>query len=346
MQNIILTGFGFMGSTHAQIYKILDNSQVVAVVAAEDERTSTRERMEELNISASFYSNLGDALTEHDEADAVDVCVPTDLHKQFVLQAISADKHVFCEKPIALSHENATEMVEAAEEAGVYFQVGHCIRFWPEYMAFQEFLESGEAGRLLSFSLLRRAARPDSAWMMDENRSGGGALDMHIHDTDFVVSLLGTPDSVSSRGTTDETGMSHIFTFYDYNDRDVVVTAEGGWNYPEKWGLQMGFQAVFENGAVDFDSTSEPTLKVTVGDQEPEPLPYESPGVGDSESDVGNLSALGGYFNEIQYFIDCLESNKSPDRASGEQAARSLYVNLNELKSVRTEQPVPLTSPS
>lgn len=63
-------------------------------------------------------------------------------------------------------------------------------------------------------------------WANDVRLSGGAALDLHIHDTDFVLAVLGLPRAVHSRAVFDNSGPSHIFTLYDYSD--IVVSAEGG----------------------------------------------------------------------------------------------------------------------
>jgi predicted dehydrogenase len=212
--------------------------------------------------------------------------------------------------------------------------VGHCIRFWPEYDAFFKFAHAAEAGRLLSLSMQRRASRPLGSrdnWLQEERRSLGAALDLHIHDTDFIHHLLGSPKSVDSVGTRDAGGLSHIFT--DYEFEGMAVQAEGGWNYPAQWGFQMAFQAVFENGVVEFDSRAAQTISVTLGGEAPRPLPFAIPPVGKSVAGEGNISSLGGYYRELEYFIACLEKGKDPEISTGAQAVQSLKTCLAEIRS-------------
>ncbi len=340
MKNIIINGFGFMGTMHAQSYQQIPNARIVAIVDTERERAQAN--LTKLNLQVPIYTSLKSALGKV-SADVVDICLPTDLHRKAVLQAIAAGKHVFCEKPLALKTRHAEELAEAAEKAGVQFMVGQCIRFWPEYQAFVEFVRSNRAGRLLSLTLQRRSGRPTHSvgnWLNDPKRSLGAALDLHIHDTDFVLHLLGRPQAVNSRATRDAGGMTHIFTQYEYDG--LAVSAEGGWNYPVKWGFQMAFQAVFENGAVEYDSGAKPTLTVTIGDGAKEPLPFQQPGAGESQAGTGNLSSLGGYFNELNYFIGCLESGKKVEIATGRQAAESVRTVLAEMKSAEKGRPVKL----
>jgi predicted dehydrogenase len=340
MQNIAIIGFGFMGTMHAQIYAQLRNARLVAVV--DNKMAKARKDLAKLEIDAPVFGTIEDMLAAC-EVDVVDICLPTDLHAPFALKAIAAGKHVFCEKPLALKAADGRKIAAAAKKAGVFLQVGQCIRFWPEYQAFEAFVKSGKAGKLLSLSLQRRVGRTTYSvgdWLNDGERSGGGALDLHIHDTDFVHHLLGKPDAVTSVGTKDKTGWSHIFTTYHF--KDVAVTAEGGWNYPVSWGFQMAFQAVFERGAVEFDSGANPTLQVILGKGGKSPLPFKAPGAGESRTGGGNLSSLGGYYNELAAFISCLEKKRAPQTATGDQAAESLATALAEIQSAATGRTIKL----
>ncbi len=340
MQNVILVGMGFMGAMHTQAYTQLPNAKLVGVVDAETEATT--KKLQELNLGdVPVFATLEEALKV--DCDVIDICLPTDLHTRFALKAIEAGKALFIEKPLALTSEEAEQILSAAEKAGVPVQVGHCIRFWPEYMAFRDFHQSGKGGKLLSLTLQRRSGRPGypvENWLNVGERSGGAALDLHIHDTDFIVSLLGTPQSVCSRTTVDSTGPSHIFTHYNYGD--TIVSAEGGWNYPPQWGFQMAFQAIYENATIEYDSGSSPSLSITTGTEPKEAMPFKSTGGEQSQLSGGNISDLGGYFNELAYFIEQLESGSPIEEATLQQAALSLKVNLAELASAKSQQPVEL----
>jgi predicted dehydrogenase len=344
MQNILIAGFGFMGGMHAQVYRKLPSARIAGVV--DSHPALARRAMDKIGLKAPLFRSLEEALVTV-PSTVVDLCIPTDLHAPLALQAIRAGKHVFCEKPLALRAVDAVKIGAAAAAAGVYGQVGHCIRFWPEYVAFRDFFQSAKAGALLSLSLQRRSMLPRHSvggWLLDPHRSGGAALDLHIHDTDFILSLLGSPRSVASRTTKDRHGLSHIFTSYHYPQG--VVTAEGGWNYPAKWGFQMAFQAVFEKGTVEYDSGASPSLSVTLGTAPRKALPFRQPSIGASVSGTGNLASLGGYFNELQYFVGCLERGLAPKVATFAQATQSLRVTLAEIRSAQTGgRPVVVQSP-
>jgi predicted dehydrogenase len=340
MQTIIIVGFGFMGGMHAQVYSKLPRAKLVALVDANREAAIANAK--QLGLDVPVYGELDEALAKHDPS-VIDICLPTPLHGEYVRRALKAGKHIFCEKPFTGDAREAAALVAAVEKKGAKMQVGQCVRFWPEYQAFADFVRGGKAGRLLSLTMQRRAGRPGYSmgdWLNQGAQSGGAALDLHVHDTDFVHHLLGRPRAVSSVGTKDASGWSHIFTTYHFDG--VAVTAEGGWNYPPQWGFQMAFQAVFERGTVEYDSAVNPTMVVTLKKEAKRPLAFRQPQAGSSESGTGNISSLGGYFNELAYFIDCLERGRAPKLATPRQAADSVRTVLAEIKSAATGRTVKL----
>jgi len=330
-----------MGGMHAQIYQALPDAELVAII--ETNQSKAEANLAKLGIKVPVFASLKDLLSSDTGVDVVDVCLPTDLHLPASLEAIAAGKNLFCEKPLALNSADASKIVEAAEKAGVFLQVGQAIRFWPEYQALENLVRSGELGPLKSLTMQRRASTPsytEENWILDPSRACGAALDLHIHDTDFVLHLLGKPEAVMSVGSHSKMGWDHINTIYRFPD--VLVQAEGGWDYPPEWGFQMAYQALFEKGAVEFDSNANPSLVITRGNQKREPLAAEQPSVGSSQSGSGNISSLGGYFNELQYFIRCLEQRQAPRIATGQQALDSVRTVEAEIESARTGKPVSL----
>lgn len=329
-----------MGSVHAQVYSALPRATVAAIVDEDVERARTKAQT--LGIVAPVYREFDEALAANN-VSVVDICVPTLLHPIYIKKALKAGKHVFCEKPFAATAGEARTLAAAASRAGVKMQIGHCIRFWPEYQALEAHVRRKRAGRLLSLAMFRRSSRPAYSigdWVNKEDLSGGAAFDLHIHDTDYILHLLGKPKAVTAVGTKDQTGWSHLYSTYHFDD--VAVTAAGGWNYPPQWGFQMGFEAIFEDAVIEFDSRSNPTLMITEKSRPRRPMPFEQPRVGSSNRGAGNISSLGGYFNELRYFIGCLEGGRYPEISTPEQAAESVRTVRAEIKSAQTGRTVRL----
>ncbi|MEO7453173.1 MAG: Gfo/Idh/MocA family oxidoreductase [Fimbriimonadales bacterium] len=312
-----------MGRMHANVYRALDTAELAAVV---DHRPEKLENFsQEFGVPA--YASMAQ-LFAAEAIDAVDICLPTYLHKVATIEAANAGKHVLCEKPMALSLDDAGEMIAACEGAGVRLMIAHCIRFWPEYALLKTIVDDKRLGELKSINLTRYGEYPhwsSDNWLGDPTKSGGGALDMHIHDTDFAHYLLGTPDEVFSRGTVDEKGVSQIFTTMSFNRK--VAHLEGGWNLPAKTPFEMTFRAIFEGGAVIMDGG--PMTIYDGGEpQVPEFPKMEAKG-------GGNISDMGGYYHEIAYFVDCITNGKPFEITTPQTSRESLATTIEEIRQVR-----------
>lgn len=319
MLKVAIVGAGFMGRMHSAVYGLLPNAEVAAVVDLDTEKASA--------LGAPVFATLEEALPL---VDAVDVCLPTYLHRDFTVRALQAGKHVLCEKPMALTTEDADAMIAAADESGKRLMIAHCIRFWPEYSYVRQLREEGTLGRLLSINLTRYGEFPSwswTNWLADEAKAGGGALDMHIHDTDYALGLLGAPVETASFGTDDGRGIGQIFTTLRFPD-GTVAHLEGGWNLPPGTPFKMAFRAIFEWGAAIMDGGP---LTVYAQGKEPEIPEFEKM----AAAGGGNISDLGGYFHEIKYFVDRTLSGEPFEVTTPESSRRSLEVTLDEIAQVK-----------
>ncbi len=309
---------------HANVYGLLDGVELAAVV---DHKQGKREKYA-AEFGVAEYATLAEALEKVD-VDIVDICLPTHEHAKATIEAARAGKHVFCEKPMALTLEEADAMIDACQAAEVQLMIGHCIRFWPEYVKVKEAVDSRALGKLLSINLTRYGEFPfwsEDNWLADETKSGGGSLDMHIHDTDFILYLLGDPDEARSWGTRDSRGVSQIFTTMRYSD-GAVAHLEGGWNLPSNTPFKMAFRAIFENGAMIMDGGPLAVYRPNMEPEVPEFPKMEAAG-------GGNISDLGGYYHELRYFVDRITKGQPLEVTTPESSRRSLAVTLDEISQV------------
>jgi predicted dehydrogenase len=313
-----------MGRMHAEVYGALPGVELVRICSDDAEHASKLADRVGLPIEPNWKDVVADP-----SLDVIDICLPTHLHAEVSVAALQADKDVFCEKPMALSVAEGQQMVDAANRSGRKLMIGHCIRFWPEYEHLTSLIESKELGELTSLNMTRYGEFPSwssRGWIGKPELSGGAALDMHIHDTDYAVHHFGKPDSMTSRGTVDARGVSQIFTTLTYGSK--VVHLEGGWNLPPKTPFKMAFRAIFENGAAIFDGGP---LTVYPASGEPYAPAFEKI----AAASGGNISDLGGYYRELSYFFDQLESGGNLDRVRPESALASLEVTLDEIAMVK-----------
>ncbi len=327
MFKVGLIGCGFMGSMHADCYAALgDRVSVVAVADLEQEKA----KKTALRFGARLYRDAED-LIENAEVDFVDICLPTYLHCRFAVMAMLKGRDVFLEKPLCLKEEECSLLLSVQKETGRRVQVGQVIRFWDEYVWLKEAKESGRYGKLLFITLRRHSPRPAWAWqnwLHQPSLSGGMALDMHIHDVDFLRSLLGEPLAVKSLSKEEAPGLSdYIASLYDYGDAMAMIDCS--WNYPEGFPFSMYFCARFEKATVVYDSGAGSFMLYELG-REGAPILKEEAFCAKSSSG-GNVSDLGGYYNELKYFLDRLENPALPDIASLEEGASSVKLALREL---------------
>lgn len=273
MLRVGIVGFGFMGRTHYKCWGNVEGAKVTAVCDAnpniEEDTKKAVGNIGDTSDAIDFgtfklYDDF-DKMLADEELDAVSITLPTYVHTEMSCKALKAGINVLCEKPMALTVEDCDTMIAAAKESGKTLQIGHCVRFWPEYAKTKEIIDSGEYGKVIAASLRRLGSPPtwsEDNWFLDEKRSGGVALDLHIHDTDYVEYLFGMPKAVCSSAAKNSSGqMLHIFTEYIYGD-DKAVMAEGGWAMTPVFGFEMSFNIALEKATVVYDLTRDPAFKV------------------------------------------------------------------------------------
>ena len=131
------------------------------------------------SVGAEYYPCYDTMLSEAD-VDTVAICTPTFLHAEMVVKAAHRGKNIFCEKPIAVSIEQADQMIEAVRSAGVHAMAGHVLRFWPEYVRVKEIADIGKLGKPVHRFFERLA--------------------VILTDRLFCAKLLGRPDGSTTLG--------------------------------------------------------------------------------------------------------------------------------------------------
>ncbi|MDY0169140.1 MAG: Gfo/Idh/MocA family oxidoreductase [Thermoguttaceae bacterium] len=338
MLKIGIAGFGFMGRMHYRCWNALPDVQVVAVCDSDAQALGDAARNRgniagaegDVDLTGTAVYSSFEQMLREEPLDAVSITVPTFLHAPCTIAALAAGVHVLCEKPMALTLDNGRRMIEAAERSGKLLQIGHCVRFWPEYAKAKEIVGGGQYGRVLAATFQRlaaTAARKAGTWFADETLSGGMAMDLHIHDTDFVQYLFGVPRAVSSGGAPAARGApAHVVTQYRY-DADMLVTAEGGWAMMPSFGFEMRFHIAFEQATLSYDLKRTPPLLLCPAEGEAVELRCEG---GD------------GYYREVEHFARRIAGETLPTVITLEDSWNSLRIVLAELESIKIGRDVSL----
>lgn len=323
MLKVGLIGCGFMGTMHANCYK---NIEGVEICALADLR---REKAEELSAgtSAKLYSDGKDLIANAD-VDVIDICLPTYLHAEYALLAMEKAKYVFVEKPVTLTVAESEALLKKQKETGAQVQIGQVIRFWDEYVELKRILDSGKYGKVVNANFRRLSPRPTwgwNNWLLDTTLSGGAGQDLHIHDVDFVLSIFGKPEKFYTvRANGGETN-SYVNTVMQYKDKAVSV--EGTWDLPATHPFEATFRVVFENAVVE-NAGGKFMLYTADGAEE---IVIEKKQLAGEGYSGGNISDLGGYYNELVYFTTQAKNGADIERATLSDAAESLKFVLSEL---------------
>jgi scyllo-inositol 2-dehydrogenase (NAD+) len=183
---VALVGAGRAGFNHAvQLAEHVPAAAVTAVVDADAERAGALAA----RFGAAAHGTLADAL---ESCDAVVIATPTFTHRDLAVQAAAAGKHVFCEKPMALTAAECDAMAAAAERAGVVLQIGFMRRFQPEFAEARRRIEAGELGDPMVIKSLTRGPGLPPRWAWDPETSNGMLAEVNSHDFDSVRWLMGT----------------------------------------------------------------------------------------------------------------------------------------------------------
>lgn len=324
MLKIGLIGCGFMGSMHANCYNAIPDVKVTAVA---DLRRDKLEAAAAITGAEMFED--ADALLAGADVDIIDICLPTFLHTEYALKAMDKVKYLFIEKPVALTAEEGDALLEKAKSTGCRVQIGQVIRFWDEYIRLAEIIRDLPYGKVVHASFKRISPRPNwgwNLWLTNPVLSGGANHDLHVHDTDFVLSVFGEPlEYKSVRNTLDEQN-SFICTVMKYPDFAVAV--EGTWGLPECYPFSAGFRVAFEKATVEYAGG-----KLVMYDAEgAHDVVIEKKELSGTDSG-GNISDLGAYYNELKYFTDCAKANSPIEKATLAHGVRSLRFLLKEYGS-------------
>ncbi|MBC8291390.1 MAG: Gfo/Idh/MocA family oxidoreductase [Planctomycetes bacterium] len=197
--NIGLVGYGFMGRTHSNGYKRvndffhdLEYRPVLKAICArsEDRAKAFAEQWGYESVETDWK-----ALIARDDIDAVDICTPNNTHAEIAIAAAEAGKMVLCEKPLARTTEESLPMVEAIEKAGVANTVWYNYRRVPAVTLAKQIIDSGKLGRIFHYraNFLQDwtisedlPQGGEALWRLDANAAGSGVTDdllAHCIDT-------------------------------------------------------------------------------------------------------------------------------------------------------------------
>ena len=186
-----IIGSGFEADIHATSFAMV--REFVEVVAVASPTPDNATAFAERHGIPKSYTDYREMLRDRD-IEMVTITTPNHLHASMTIDCARAGKHILCEKPLAMTLEEAEGMVAAARRKGVLLFYGEELLFTPKYVRAKEMADEGAFGKVYMVKQSERHFGPHSPWFWNMNRSGGGALmDLGCHGIAFCHWFLGRP---------------------------------------------------------------------------------------------------------------------------------------------------------
>lgn len=222
-----IVGTGYIGNVHGRIYSREERAEVTALFDILPEKAERTAR----SIGGRVCTSR-DELMDH--CDAVLVCAPNKTHPEIATHAVTAGKHVFCEKPFSIGLEEAGRLLETARGSEKVFQVGHNRRFAPVYAKLRELL--GEDRAHSAHIKMNRGELKNPVWTGDTNVTGGFLYETTIHLFDMMRFQFGEIEELVAYGSQHEypelDEFSVIFKFKSGFHCTFASSSDASWLFP------------------------------------------------------------------------------------------------------------------
>ena len=222
-----IVGTGYIGNVHGRIYARDERAEISALFDIVPERAERTRRAVGGRVCGSREELL-------DNCDAVLVCSPNRTHVEIASHAVSAGKHVFCEKPFAIGIEDAAKLLETATGSEKVFQVGHNRRFAPVYVKLRELLQEDRAQS--AHIKMNRGELKNPVWTGDVAVTGGFLYETTIHLFDMARFQFGEIEELVAYGSQHEypelDEFSILFKFRNGFHCTFASSSDASWHFP------------------------------------------------------------------------------------------------------------------
>jgi predicted dehydrogenase len=335
MIRIGIVGVGFMGMIHYLAAAKLRGGRVTALCSRDEKKLAGDWRGIRGNFGpVGTRMDLGDIkryprfeeMCADDEIDLIDICTPTHLHADMACTALRAGKHVLVEKAIALTRKDADAMIQTANKAKRLLMVAHVLPFFPEFAFAAETVRSGVHGRLIGGHFKRIISQPDwSDEISDAGKSGGPALDLHIHDTHFIRYLAGVPRKVFSTGLApDGRNVTYLTTqyLYGFGPNALALSCSSGAAAKKGREFVHGFELYLEKATLLYESGTQPLTVLTEDGKSKQPKLK------------GSTEATAAFTAELQAAVESVKSGQAHELLRADLARDALVLCQKECQSV------------
>ncbi|HEX7350080.1 Gfo/Idh/MocA family oxidoreductase [Brachybacterium sp.] len=264
--------------------------------------------------------------------DLVDVTAPTPAHPAIVRAALDAGKDVICEKPLALDPAEARDLVAHAQRVGRRLFPAHVVRYFPQYAAAKQAVDTGAVGTLAVLRFERTGSLPDRSWYADEQLSGGIVMDQMIHDIDQALWLAGPVRAVYAQQAIARTDSTIRTAHVVLTHRSGALSHCRGFWGPAGTRFRYTVDLAGDGGRLQYDSAGDPGI---VFDE----VASARQAAGDGFlPDVSTLR--DPYAAELVDFVEALRTG-APTRVDAADGALAVEIAHAALESLRTGRSIP-----
>src|SRR5688572_12915064 len=310
---VAILGAGFISDIHLESYhRFVPEAEVVAVYARNIDKAKA---FAEKHHIPAWYDDL-DKIINESGCEVIDICLPNFLHSKATLKAAAAGKHIIIEKPLAMTLEEADEMIDACKKAGVKLMYAEELCFAPKYERVRHMVKEGAVGEIYMLKQAEKHSGPHSDWFYDIELAGGGVLmDMGCHAIAWFRWMLKNAKATSVYASM-STVLHQVRTKAEDNtvmiiefENGVTAVAENSW---AKHGGMDDRSEVHGTGGVIY-------ADLFMGNAA---IAYSKNGFGyameKADTTVGWSFAVfeevfnQGYPHELKHFIECVQKDLPP----------------------------------
>ncbi|MBR5543005.1 MAG: Gfo/Idh/MocA family oxidoreductase [Oscillospiraceae bacterium] len=335
MYRYAIIGFGGLGKLHLINLLRLESERKgelkLCAICGADKETVLRNvslNLGTVDISdvdfseCNFYTDYKE-LIEKERPDFILSALPTYLHEEAAVYALSKGVHVFSEKPMALTVKSCDNIIEAAKKNDRKLMIGQSLRFSPAILKLKEIVDNETYGKVCRYDFSRFSQTPTwswNNWILNPELSGGCVMDLHIHDVDMVNWFFGKPKAVHAIGTSRKVPLENVIVRYDYDD--VLVTGSADWSMSQKFPFNVRCIMNFERASA---VVADGKLIIYTDDEVIEP----------------ELVNEKMHYLEIKAFVEMILDGKSCDEITTPESVRdSVRIVLAEVESIKTKKEV------
>jgi predicted dehydrogenase len=310
---VAIAGLGKMGIMHAAVLTTIADAQIVAVV---DTQAQLAHYARSLGLDAAFYPSV-EQMLDGTKVDAVFVCTPAAAHLSTAQACVTRGVHVFVEKPLADTLNNARRMYDLVQGTRVVHAVGYMKGHYPLYQKMRALVQAGTLGRIHQCHCtlyLSQVFRPPKGWIYSKSASGGGII---INSTCHLLYLLqwffGDVRGVFARARSMHSAVEDVATIVLEFDNGVVASVDTSWGVPGYSVEHTQILLVAEHGSLEItDDRARLFLNRDGGEYGQGWTEFHRAAFDKAPVDLSAEYGGEGYCNEDLDFIECCATGATP----------------------------------